>query len=83
MPLIQIEQDSPEVIERARERIAKSAASIDGEYTEYVAEMHAQGYIAALSRERLISPDVQALLFKELAASIAEAERARKAARAG
>lgn len=83
MPLIQIEQDSPDVIERARERIAQSAASLDGLYTEYVAEMHTQGYIGALARERLISPDMQALLFKELAASIAEAERARKAARAG
>jgi hypothetical protein len=59
MPLIQIEQDSPEVIENACDLIASMAAGMREEPGDvdnhYGRAMHVTGFLAALKHHELIS----------------------------
>lgn len=70
MPLIQIEQDSPDTIQAAREQISrlvdqlrKYAPSRD---LQYGCRMHTMGYLTALIMNKLISMGVYETLSAEL-----------------
>ncbi|MBM1204772.1 MULTISPECIES: hypothetical protein [Pseudomonas] len=69
-PLIQIEQDSPEVIEATRKQIANMAAAIcetPGNLTiQQGRVMHASGYLSALMLHELISRETYTRLQSEL-----------------
>jgi hypothetical protein len=70
MPLIQIEQDSPEVIERARQEIASLARDIATGADRHSQTMLFLGYCRALTHERLISVDVLGQLNAEMARAV-------------
>jgi hypothetical protein len=70
MPLIQIEQDSPEVIERARQEMRRCVSTIDPESAAYVAVMTFLGYCSALFTERLISHEVYDQLTREVGRAV-------------
>ena len=73
MPLIQIEQDSPEVIERARQEMRRCVSMIDPEPAAYVAIMTFLGYCSALFTERLISQVVYDQLTVEIERAVVQA----------
>lgn len=72
MPLIQIEQDSPEVIERARQEMRRCVSMIDPESAAYVAIMTFLGYCSALFTERLISQEVYDQLTVEVERAVVQ-----------
>lgn len=70
MPLIQIQQNSPRVIQDAREQIAVMASGMREEpgdvENHYGLAMHATGFLAALRLYELITPNVYDQLQNEL-----------------
>lgn len=77
MPLIQIEQDGPKVIERVRQKIADLAQ----EHKQYpTRDIHSSvmfvvGYTGALLMEEVISSDMHKQLSRERDEALAQAER--------
>ncbi|GKQ28718.1 hypothetical protein PSTH68_04385 [Pseudomonas syringae pv. theae] len=70
MPLIQIEQDSPETIQAAREQITRLVGQLSkyapSRDLQYGCQMHTTGYLAALVMHKLISMSVYDKLSAEL-----------------
>lgn len=77
--LIQIEQDGPEVIKRARQEIASTVRRIASGNHQHAELMAFMGYCRALTYERLISPNV----LKQLDTEMDRAVEALNAARDG
>jgi hypothetical protein len=69
MPLIQIEQDSPAVIQIVRERIVAMVNKLRqyhaGKDLQYGVRMHEAGYIGALMQHDLISMNLYDQLWDE------------------